>query len=317
MNFNEYRLEKWTLSKIWDLKNGKKLIKPEWQRELKLVSGYQDKFVIAAFEGDLSQNWILADIKTCKGFDKELSQGKEYTFEDCQHRLAALESIMLRNYFKDDEDKLNLFLSIEVPVYIVVNKTREQLSKKFGRVNSGKTVSNDHILFIEPTAFNKRIKSELVTPTIIKAIYGFKNKAVFNEKKFYGNVIKMIKVCSFHEGLTENPRTLFTYLLKFLSNFPDDSIFDGMFDIFLNQWFDIIKYSDKKNEMWKQSSWFFILHINKHKKFNYNLEQLQKVYDKFVTTRHVNPKTGTEMSIARIHSDQRYELLLKVFEHEV
>ena len=316
MNFNEYYLEKWPLSKIWELKNTKKLIKPEWQRELKLEPGYQDRFVISAFAGDLNQNWILADLKTCDGFDEELNNGKEYTYEDCQHRLAALENIMLKNYFKDG-DMLKSFLSIKVPVYIVINKTKEELSKKFGRVNSGKTVSNDHILFIEPTVFNKRIKSELITPTIIKSIYGFKNKSGSNEKKFYGNVIKMIKVCSFHEGLTDNPRTIFTYLLKFLSNFPDDSIFDGMFDIFLNEWFDIVKCSDKKNEMWKQSSWFFILHINKHKNINYNLEQLHKVYDRFVTTRHVNPKTGTDMSIARIHSDQRYELLLKVFEYEV
>ena len=317
MKFNNYELEKWSLFKIWELREGKKLYKPEWQRELKLESGYKERFVNSALDGDLNQSWILADLKTCDGFEDEIKNGKEYSYEDCQHRLAALESIMKTNYFKDDDETKESFLSVEVPVYTVKNRSKQELAKKFSRVNGGKTVSNDHTLYIEPTNLNSKIKNELIIDSnIVKSIYGIKKQGNFSEKVFYGNVIKMIKVCSSYEGLSNNQSTKYSELLKFLHTNKDVKSFNEMFNLLKNEWFGIIKDLDRKKDMWQQSSWFFILHINKVKNLKYDMNKLNKIYDTFIKTKHINNKTNTEINITRCSPEKRYELILNVFGYE-
>lgn len=317
MNFNDYILEKWSLSKIWNLRQDKKLLKPEWQRELKLEKGHENRFVIAALDGDLNQSWILADLKSCGGFEKEIKNGKVYSYEDCQHRLAALESIMLSNHI-NDEDKLNIFLSVEVPVYIVKNKTKEELAKKFSRVNSGKTVSFDHTLYIESGKFNQRIKNELILNSkLVKSIYGIKKKGEFSEKVFYGNVVKMLKVCGHYDGLSNSHvTTKHSELLSFVNTNKTLNSFNHLFDLFNSEWYEIIKDSDKKKDMWKQSAWYFILHINQNKKLNYDSKKLTEIYDNFVQSRHVNTKTGAEINITRCSPEVRYKLILKTFGYE-
>jgi hypothetical protein len=317
MKSNNYELEKWSLSKIWELKEGKKLYKPEWQRELKLESGYKERFVNSALDGDLNQSWILADLKTCDGFEDEIKNGKEYSYEDCQHRLAALEGIMKTNYFKDDDEMREFFLSVEVPVYIVKDRNKEELSKKFSRVNGAKTVSNDHTLYIEPTKLNSKIKSELIVDSnLVKSIYGIKKQGTSSEKVFYGNVIKMIKVCSSYEGLSNSQSTKYGELLKFLNTDKEIKSFNGIFNLLKNEWFGIIKDLDRKKDMWQQSSWFFILHINKVKKLKYDMDKLSEIYDDLIKTKHINNKTGAEINITRCSPEKRYELILNVFGYE-
>lgn len=315
MDFNNYDLEKWPLSKIWVLIEEKKLLRPEWQRELKLEKGHEDRFIISGFEGDLNDTWKLSDLRTCNGFEEEVKEGKEYSYEDCQHRLASLEEIIKGDYFKKNPKKKELFLSIEVPVYIIKNRDRHQLSRKFSRVNSGRPVSNDHTLYIESSELNTKIKNELIINSkLVKSIYGIKKNGGFSEKIFYGNVIKILKVCGYYSGIVNNKSTKYSELLRFLNS--DVNLFNDLLSFFKTDWYNIIKDVERKRDMWVQSSWFFILYVNKVKGLNYDIEKLKEIYNNLLNAKHINKKNGMEISITRCSPEKRYELVLNVFGYE-
>ena len=319
MKFNNYKLEKWPLSKIWELKKDKKLHKPEWQRELKLKKNHEKRFVNSAFDGDLNDTWKFADLSSCEGFEKELKNGKKFSYEDGQHRLASLEKIMMSNYFQGDNEKLKYFLTIEVPVYVVENRTKDELKIKFGRNNSGRTIANDHMAFIEPSEFNTKIKDNLIINSkLVKNIYGIKNRSSSSEKEFYGNVIKILKVCSFYEGVVETNSTKSDSIMDFIKNNYNPKSFNNLCDLFLNQWFDIIKNSDSKDKMWEQSTWAFILHINQKQNKNYDLIRLKKIYTNYINRIfYSTKKPNVSLSITRYSAEVRYNLILKVFKDEV
>jgi hypothetical protein len=315
---NNDLLEKWKLSKLINLLEKDSLVKLPHQRPLNLKKGAEKRFIKSALENKLLQNFILSDLKSSYDYsyeeeDKEfffsyLEKDKKYSIEDCQHRLASLQSITsnlvlkTENYFTGEfEGRVQEFYDVEVPVLIVKDRTRGELVSDFGEVNSGKSVTNDNLVWGVNNQFNNYIKNKFIGNEKLLCLYKTKKKSAAVERTLYGNILKIIKVCASYDGVVKSPKTNAESMMSFIkSNLSPNNISEliNLFDV----WYEYIKTNQNKESFTTQSNLFFIIHILNKKKI---------VFDENLVNTFLPKLTDTRSS-----AEKRYTNILKMIEDE-
>jgi hypothetical protein len=287
-------LEKWKISKLIKLLNENKFVKLPHQRPLNLKKNSSKRFIDSAINNKLLQNFIFADLKTShdcseKNEDKDffnvyLKKGINLSIEDCQHRMASLESITDDNFIGEYEGKKNEFYNAEVPVLILKNRTKKELISDFGEVNSGRTVTNDNLMWGEDNTFNNFIKEKFISDERLLRLYKTKKKSETVERILYGNVLKIIKVCAYNDDIVNSISTNAESMMSFIKSDIDIKQFNNIINLF-NMWYDFIKNVQTKESFTTQSDLFFIIHIfNKNNK-KINNENVNSILSKLIDTR--------------------------------
>lgn len=287
-------LEKWPILKLINLLKEGKFTKLSHQRPLKLNKNSPKRFIESALKGELSQNFIFADLKTShdcseKNEDKEffnnlLKKGKGLSIEDCQHRMASLESITDDDFINEYEGKKDEFYNCLVPVLIKKDRTKEQLISGFGEVNSGKTVTNDNLMWGEDNELNKFIKEQFINDERFIRLYKTKKKSESVERILYGNILKIMKVCLANDGIVNSPNTNAVSMMSFIkSNMDVNRLYNvnNLFDI----WYNFIKDNLNKESFTTQSDLFFIIHILNKKNKEISNENVNSILSKLTDTR--------------------------------
>lgn len=262
-------LEKWKISKLINYLNDGKFVKLPHQRPLTLKKNSQKRFIDSTLNNRLLQNFILADLNSSyecseksedkKFFNGYLKKGFEYSIEDCQHRMSSLQLITDDDFINEYEGKKDEFYNSEVPVLVIKNRNRDELISDFGEVNSGKTVTNDNLMWGVDNLFNSFIKERFINNEKLLRLYKFKNKSESVERKLYSNVLKIIKVCAFYEGLVSSPTTNAPAMMSFIKDDMTIKQFNNIVKLF-DLWYDMVKDNNTKDTFTTQSNLFFIIH---------------------------------------------------------
>jgi len=291
MNFQPV-IEIWKISDLMVIKD-KVTIFPH-QRVKKLTKNSNITLIKSVLLGDLDTPFKLCDIKSCLDnhpedfdyFNPALLEGFTYSIEDCQHRLGALyDKVSDDDFIGEFENRKQEFYDSEIEVHIYRTTSAQDLIRKFGKTNSGKKIKTSEMVWKILNRFNLDIKELFITPKdYVGTLYNVANKSLSFERIFYGNVIKMIKVCASYEGLIDNTSTSDSSIISFVEN--DHNIYDfvNILNIF-DEWIDLIKVKDKKSEFCFQSNLFFILHITKTNNIKMDRDKIIELADSLIDTR--------------------------------
>jgi len=287
-------LEKWKISKLISHLNEGKFTKLPHQRPLNLKKNSSKRFIDSAINNKLLQNFIFADLKTShdcseKNEDKHffniyLKKGREFSIEDCQHRMASLESITDDDFIGEYEGKKDEFYNSEVPVLIIKNRTKKELISDFGEVNSGRTVTNDNLMWGEDNTFNNFMKERFISDERLLRLYKTKKKSESVERILYGNVLKITKVCAANDGIVNSPSTNAESMMNFIKNNMDVNLLCNVINLF-DTWYNFIKDNPTKESFTTQSDLFFIIHILNNKNKEITNENVNSILSKLTDTR--------------------------------
>ena len=307
----EYIIEEWKIVKLLDYLENGKFVKLPHQRPLTLKKNSPKKFIDAVLNNDLLIPFIFADLKTsleCSQNDEDkhffksyLDRGKELSIEDCQHRMASLESIIDNDFVNEFEGRKEDFLNSKVHVGLLKYTTKSELIRKFGKVNSGKTVTNDNLIWGVDNTFNNFIKHKFVDDEKLLCLYKIKKKSDSVERTLYGNVLKIIKVCSSNDGTITSHSTNAESMMLFVKSDIDVSNFNyviGLFDL----WYDYIKLVPTRESFTTQSNLFFIIHILSNKNIELDNNNINNILSKLTDTRS--------------SAEKRYNHILSIIENE-
>lgn len=285
-------LDRWKISKLVDLLNEGKFVKLPHQRPLTLKKNSSKRFIESALKNKLLQNFIFADLNSSYlssnneedkiFFGEYLKKGKEYSIEDCQHRIASLQSIFDEHFVGEFDGKMDDFYNIEVPVLILKNRSRNELISDFGEVNSGKTVTNDNLMWGIDNFINNFVKNKFINDEKFLRLYNIKTNSDNVKRILYGNILKIIKVCSYYDGIIESPNTNSNSMMSFIKSnisFLDETI--NLFDL----WYNHIKNNETKNSFTTQSDLFFIIHILNKKNVEISSEKINNILVNLTDTR--------------------------------
>jgi hypothetical protein len=314
----DFITEKWTISKLLELLNNGKFVKLPHQRPLKLKNGHANRFIEATLNCDLLSPFIFSDLKSSldvtinnedkKFFTDFIDKGFEYSIEDCQHRMSSLQTINSgseMDYFINEFiGKKEQFLNSHVLVTILKNASREELIRKFGKVNSSKPVTNDNLLWGINNNFNQFIKSRFIDNKTLIKLYKIKKNSENVKRTLYGNLLKIIKVCAYHNKIIETQNTGADYLMSFLKNDIDIKNFNQIINLF-DLWYEIIKDNPYKDKFTTQSNLFFILHVLSKKSIDV----------KSIDVNLVN-KLLLNFSDTRSSAESRYNHILNLINYE-
>ena len=311
----DFILEKWTISELLTLLNEGKFIKLPHQRPLKLKKNHAENFIDAAINTDLLSNFIFADLKSSlkratniedkEFFGSYVNKGYEFSIEDCQHRIASLQSIFSNpdiDYFVGKfENKKEEFKNSSIPVLILKNTGRNELIRKFGMVNSGKTVTNDNLLWGIDNNFNQFIKSHFIADKKLIRLYKIKTDSDNIKRILYGNILKIIKICSYHDNIVTSQSTGAEPLMSFLKDDMEIINFTNIIDLF-DVWYEMIIDNPVKHNFSTQSNLFFILHILYNNGVELKSENVNKILSK--------------LSDTRLSAETRYNRILNIITNE-
>jgi hypothetical protein len=293
MTFN-YIIEEWTISKLLNHLEDGKFVKLPHQRPLTLKRNSSKRFIESALNNDLLELFIFADLETSllasttdddkEFFDSYLKRGKVYSIEDCQHRMASLESITDEDFVNEYENRKEDFLNTKIYVGLIQYANRSELIRKFGKVNSGKTVTNDNLLWGIDNMFNNFIKNKFIDDDKIIRLYNIKKKSESVERTIYGNVLKIIKVCGYHDGIVSSSNTNTDSMMTFVKSNHNINELNNLFELF-DLWYDHIKIIPTKESFTSQSNLFFILHILNNKNIKLNNDNVNSIFSLLTDTR--------------------------------
>ncbi len=297
-------LERWKISKLMNLLESRKFAKLPHQRPLTLKKDSSKRFIDSTLNNKLLQNFIFADLESSYNssqnkkdkdfFNDYLEKGKEYSIEDCQHRMASLQSITDEHFIGEFEGRMNEFYDSEVPVLVLMNRTREELISDFGEVNSGKTVTNGNLMWGIDNKFNNFIKNKFISDERLLRLYKTKKKSDYVKRILYGNILKIVKVCSSYDGLIESPNTGAESMMSFIKNDMKVTIFDGVINLF-DTWYEFIKEKSAKDSFTTQSDLFFIVHILNKRGDKLTQEKVDSILSKLTDTRSSAEKRYTNI----------------------
>jgi len=311
---NEFRFEHefWTIRKLKEYCDDGKLEILPHQRPLKLGKNHVKTFIQSVLNGDMTDVPLkFADIESCKKkcegtedeefFNFYLEQDRIHTVEDGQHRIIAIQEVD-ESHFKDEfVGKLEEFMNTKIIVFIYHNAIREDLIRKFGKTNGSRTVTTAETLWGQHNEFNTSVKETFVNNENFIRLYGVKKKSDAVERILYGNIIKMLKVCGFYDGVVQgSANTSSPSMLTFVGSNIDMSRFSNCTSLF-DKWYAIICTKDQKicSTFAYQSNLFFLLHILKNKKIEWDVNKI----DDYVT----------KLSDSRSSAEKRYEYILSDF----
>lgn len=310
----KFKHEFWTIRKLKEYcDNGKLEILPH-QRPLKLKKNHVKTFIQSVLNNDMMDVPLkFANIESCrdkcKGTEDEeffnfyLEQERVYTVEDGQHRIVAIQEVD-ESHFKDElEGEMDDFLNSKIIVFIYYNATREELIRKFGTTNGSRTVTTAETLWGQHNEFNQSVKDMFVNNENYIRLYGVKKKSDSIERILYGNVIKMLKVCGFHDGIGNSANTSSMSMLSFVISNLDINRFTNCTSLF-DKWYSILSTKDQKvcSTFAYQSNLLFLLHILKNKNIEWDNNQI----DGYVTM----------LSDSRSSAEKRYEFILSDIKNE-
>lgn len=274
------KTEEWRVSDIINLAENNKLTLLTHQRPLKLKKYGEKTLIESIIKDEMLIPIYLSDLKSnyeyCKFINENvdsdyffslLNNGYKFSIEDGQHRIGHLQLINDSHFVSPKEKEK--FLSSKIPIVILNNCTQNKLIKLFSQINSGRPINTDERIWGVNNDFNLFIKESFLSENkFIKLYKG--NKIEYIERNFYKSIIKIIKVCSFHDKIYGNSsNTKEKYLFEFInSNLPPYKFVP--FLSLKEKWYDLIKNLPTKDKFVTQSNLFFILHINK--KLNLNLD---------------------------------------------
>lgn len=297
-------LERWKISKLINLLENGKFAKLPHQRPLTLKKDSPKRFIDSTLNNKLLQNFIFADLESSYNssqnkkdkdfFNDYLKKGKEYSIEDCQHRMASLQLVTDEDFVGEFEGRMDEFYDSEVPVLVLMNRTREELISDFGEVNSGKTVTNDNLMWGIDNKFNNFIKSKFISDERLLRLYKTKKKSDYVKRILYGNILKIVKVCSSYDGLIESPNTGAESMMSFIKNDMEVTIFDGIVNLF-ETWYEFIKEKPSKDSFTTQSDLFFIVHILNKRGDKLTQKKIDTVLSKLTDTRSSAEKRYTNI----------------------
>lgn len=297
-------LERWKISKLINLLENGKFAKLPHQRPLTLKKDSPKRFIDSTLNNKLLQNFIFADLESSYNssenkkdkdfFNDYLKKGKEYSIEDCQHRMASLQLITDGDFVGEFEGRMDEFYDSEVPVLVLMNRTREELISDFGEVNSGKTVTNDNLMWGIDNKFNNFIKNKFISDERLLRLYKTKKKSDYVKRILYGNILKIVKVCSSYDGLIESPNTGAESMMSFIKNDMKVTIFDGIVNLF-DTWYEFIKEKPSKDSFTTQSDLFFIVHILNKRGDKLTQKKIDTVLSKLTDTRSSAEKRYTNI----------------------
>jgi hypothetical protein len=287
-------LERWEISKLINLLENGKFTKLPHQRPLTLKKGSSKRFIDSTLNNKLLQNFIFSDLESSYNssqnkndkdfFNEYLKKGKEYSIEDCQHRMASLQLVTDEDFVGEFEGRMDEFYGSEVPVLVLMNRTREELISDFGEVNSGKTVTNDNLMWGIDNKFNNFIKNKFISDERLLRLYKTKKKSDYVKRILYGNILKIVKVCSSYDGFIESPNTGAESMMSFIKNDMMVTIFVDIINLF-DLWYDFIKEKPSKDSFTTQSDLFFIVHILNNRNVELSQERVDSILSKLTDTR--------------------------------
>lgn len=286
------RLERWKISKLVELLDEGKFVKLSHQRPLTLKRNSSKRFIDSALNNKLLQNFIFADLKSSYDssekdrdfFSTYIKKGKEYSIEDCQHRMATLQSISVDDFVGQFEGRIDEFYDSEVPVLVITNRTKEELIRDFGEVNSGRTVTNDNLVWGIDNVFNDFIKNRFVGDERFLRLYNTKNKSEHIKRTLYGNILKIIKVCSYHDDIIDSPSTNAESMMSFVKSNIDVQELNRVVELFV-PWYEFMKPLTKSDSFTTQSNLFFIIHILTNLGEELGFDRVYDTFDKLTDTR--------------------------------
>ena len=294
-----FQLELWSLKKLSDLAKEGKLDKLPHQREIQLKSVSVKRLIKSALNGNLLQNFIFCDLKSSydssidiknkEFFGTYIKKGKEYSIEDCQHRMGALQNVRSEDFNNTFYGRENEFWEIKVPVLILKNTLRPELIDKFGEVNGGKTVNNDNLMWGVDNHFNETLKNIFIEDEDLLRLYKTKKKSTSVERILYGNIVRILKICGAHENIVSSANTSGDSLKTFIESNLDINLFDKITCIF-PYWYDLIKNYKNKDTFVAQSNLFFILHILKITFKEWDEDEIHFIFSQFNDTRSSGQK---------------------------
>ena len=306
-----YIIEELTISKLLDHLENNRFVKLPHQRPLTLKKNATKSFIESALNNDLLMPFIFADLQTSfvcsknkedkEFFNSYLKSGYLYSIEDCQHRMASLQSITDDDFSGVFTNKKPEFLNTKIFVGILKYATKEELIRKFGKVNSGKTVTNDNIVWGENNRFNNFIKNKFISDEKLLRLYKTKNKSEFVERTLYGNILRIIKVCASSDGIVGSPKTNAECMMSFVKSDMNPNEISKLISLF-DVWYEYIKSNQNKESFTTQSNLFFIIHILNKKKI---------VFDENLVNQILYRLTDTRSS-----AEKRYDNILKMIENE-
>jgi hypothetical protein len=287
-------LERWKISKLINLLENGKFTKLPHQRPLMLKKDSSKRFIDSTLNNKLLQNFIFSDLESSYNssqnkndkdfFNEYLKKGKEYSIEDCQHRMASLQLVTDEDFVGEFEGRMDEFYGSEVPVLVLMNRTREELISDFGEVNSGKTVTNDNLMWGIDNKFNNFIKNKFISDERLLRLYKTKKKSDYVKRILYGNILKIVKVCSSYDGFIESPNTGAESMMSFIKNDMMVTIFVDIINLF-DLWYDFIKEKPSKDSFTTQSDLFFIVHILNNRNVELSQERVDSILSKLTDTR--------------------------------
>ena len=301
------KFEIWKVSELIAIKD--KLIRFPHQRVMKLSKNSTQTLIESILLGDLDTPFKLCDIKSCldnnpndfEYFNPPLLNGFTHSIEDCQHRLGALYFISNNDFDGKFKDRKQEFYDSEVAVYVYKTESYQDLIRKYGKTNSGKKIKTEEMVWKVLNDFNNNIKNLFLTAKYIRNLYNVKNKVESSKRTFYNNIIKMIKVCAYYDGIIDNVGIDPNNLLNFIENDENIDKFKSIIDIF-DQWFNLITDKKKKNKFFYQSNLFFILHVIKTYNIELNENEIINLLESLTDTRAQAP--------------QRYKIILNTITNE-
>ena len=306
-----FELEVWTISKLLNKLEESKFVKLPHQRPLTLKKNSSKRFIESALKKDLLVPFTFADIQSSFScsighedmtfFRKYLNKGFELSIEDCQHRMASLESVTDDDFVGEFEGRKEEFLNTKVIILILKHATKDELIRKFGRVNSGKTVTNDNLIWGENNLFNDYIKERFINDDRLLRLYKTKKKSETIERILYGNVLKIIKVCSSHDDIINSSSTGADQMMSFVKDNMDITHFQNIVGLF-DMWYEYIKDNPTKDSFTTQSNLFFILHILNKKELDMSEDKVNNILVRFTDSRS--------------RSESRYVEILNTIENE-
>jgi len=306
-----YTMEEWTISKLLDHLKNSRFVKLPHQRPLTLKKNATKSFIESALNNDLLLPFIFADLKTSfecseskedkEFFNSYLKKGKLYSIEDCQHRMASLESITDDDFIGNFTNKKLEFLNKKIFVGLIKYATKRELARKFGKVNGGKTVTSDNLIWGIDNTFNNFIKHKFIGDEKLLRLYNVKNKSDSVERTLYGNIIKIIKVCSANDGIVMSNSTEAELMMSFVKSDIDINKFNNIIGLF-DLWYEHIKSVPSKKTFKTQSNLFFIIHVMNKNNINLDKDKINNNLSK--------------LDDSRSSAQNRYNKILKMIENE-
>jgi hypothetical protein len=215
--------------------------------------------------------------------------------------MASLESVTDDDFVGEFEGKKEEFLNTKVIILILKCATKDELIRKFGRVNSGKTVTNDNLIWGENNSFNDYIKERFINDDRLLRLYKTKKKSESIERILYGNVLKIIKVCSSHDDIINSSSTGADQMMSFVKDNMDITHFQDIVGLF-DMWYEYVKDNPTKDSFTTQSNLFFILHILNKKELDMSEDKVNNILVRFTDSRS--------------RSESRYIEILNTIENE-